>query len=583
MTMIHADSKLRVIVPALVAIQVVLFYVRVQKSSLFSDDFLNFELYREHGFTLRYLLLSVFGQMAPGFRAVQAFVLEVFGPSYAATATIIGVLSVASTCLLAGIASRLGAAPWAIGAGLLIFIGLPQYAQAQQWWAAAVHTIFSITAILAAGYCLAGSSRWRVAIATVWYAVGLTFTGKVICAPIMFAAIVLFRELQARNDLRASIRTTLMSLLPFAVLSVAYLVAYSLTGPYGATPRPSGGVLTRFVWEHVSSGVIASSLGADGLGLDLPRWIPTAALVALAVVTSWMHPQVTVLWVGALVYAVAAGALIGFNRAGLIPQGGGTPRYCVEEATLLMLAVSVAISIPFATRRTQIAAVIAGLLVLVNVQAHLGSRFLTPYPIDETRSYVRQLRASLRELGNRGDVVVLQGNVPDFVVPAWIKPYDEISRFIPIFNPRIKTGDAASATHELGSDGTLRPRSNASHSAAAGAVQPTTAPVVPFTRATPATISATTPGDGRVTVAWNAPASNGGAAIRGYAVHYAVAPAAGQQPVWKEWGRVNATARSAVVTGLVNGTGYLFRVSAINAAGYGAVQPTTSAVAPRAS
>jgi Fibronectin type III domain/IPT/TIG domain len=85
-------------------------------------------------------------------------------------------------------------------------------------------------------------------------------------------------------------------------------------------------------------------------------------------------------------------------------------------------------------------------------------------------------------------------------------------------------------------------------------------------------------GNASATVSWQAPTSDGGAAISGYTVD-ATHGGAGTT--------VDAAARTAVVTNLRNGVSYTFEVSAYNAAGAGAsyvsnaVTPHAPAVRPK--
>jgi hypothetical protein len=83
-------------------------------------------------------------------------------------------------------------------------------------------------------------------------------------------------------------------------------------------------------------------------------------------------------------------------------------------------------------------------------------------------------------------------------------------------------------------------------------------------------------GNGRVTLRWNAPASNGGSAI----TRYAVQSSTDGGRTWETAAIPASTRTSASVTGLNNGTQYVFRVAAVNAAGTGAYTAPTASVAP---
>jgi hypothetical protein len=105
-----------------------------------------------------------------------------------------------------------------------------------------------------------------------------------------------------------------------------------------------------------------------------------------------------------------------------------------------------------------------------------------------------------------------------------------------------------------------------------GSVTPT-GPVVTLPGAP--TINAPTAGDAQATVAWTAPASNGGSAITGYSVRtFSGTTLVKTTPV--------GTATSTVITGLTNGTAYTFDVAAVNSAGTGAFSARSTAVTPTA-
>jgi serine/threonine-protein kinase len=85
-------------------------------------------------------------------------------------------------------------------------------------------------------------------------------------------------------------------------------------------------------------------------------------------------------------------------------------------------------------------------------------------------------------------------------------------------------------------------------------------------------------GPGSLTLAWTAPASNGGSAITDYAIEYRTSPSG----TWTTFADGTSTATTATITGLAGATAYDVRVSAVNAAGTGTASATATATAPRA-
>jgi titin len=95
----------------------------------------------------------------------------------------------------------------------------------------------------------------------------------------------------------------------------------------------------------------------------------------------------------------------------------------------------------------------------------------------------------------------------------------------------------------------------------AATVNATPNPVVATVPTAPRNFTGT-PGDGRVSLSWTAPASDGGSPVTGYRV----------SKDGENWESVTGT--SYTFTGLTNGTGYVFHVKAVNSVGEGPAAAT---------
>jgi hypothetical protein len=99
-----------------------------------------------------------------------------------------------------------------------------------------------------------------------------------------------------------------------------------------------------------------------------------------------------------------------------------------------------------------------------------------------------------------------------------------------------------------------------------------------FVPAAPTSVTATG-GNAQATVSWTAPAALSILPITDYTVQFS----SNSGTSWTTFTRAASTATSGVVvTGLTNGTAYVFRVAAVNALGTGAYSTASSAVTPAA-
>ena len=138
----------------------------------------------------------------------------------------------------------------------------------------------------------------------------------------------------------------------------------------------------------------------------------------------------------------------------------------------------------------------------------------------------------------------------------------------------VTVGDVLTATVTGLTNGTSYVfRVHAVNSMGAGPNSAASAAVVPATVPGPPTAVSGARGNARVTVKWKAPASTGGSAITGYVVTAYVGSTAKKAVTV---GNVS----TATVTGLTNGTSYVFRVHAVNSMGAGPNSAASAAAVP---
>jgi hypothetical protein len=86
-------------------------------------------------------------------------------------------------------------------------------------------------------------------------------------------------------------------------------------------------------------------------------------------------------------------------------------------------------------------------------------------------------------------------------------------------------------------------------------------------------------GNQTVGLTWVAPAQNGGSAITDYAIQYS----SNSGSTWTTFNHSASTSTAIQVTGLTNGTAYVFRVATVTAVGTGGYSATSASVTPAGS
>jgi len=476
----HAQRRLGVFLLFSAAVlQVVIIYLRTGHSYYFADDFLNFELFREAGFSKSYLLRDVFGQLIPGYRAVQALMFKAFGLNYFPALAIISALTVGSLLLIISIGLRIGASFPLVTAISLPLIFQLQMTDAQLWWSASLVSLPGLFAVVLGLWFLIGRDGRPgddgARAAAVCFGAGLMMFSKVMFSGVIYFGILLFLR-QRGHPVSALFRNAVATVrqLRFVILvAIGWsLVFYLVTGaPSG--PKPPFGVVTEAIWKSISDGTLAAILGLGSHGaLLLGNYqftIAVSLIVFAAVVIATFRVAgacAAILWGCYGLYVVAAMGTIAITRAPHFGSDvGRSLRYNIENTTFLLLILLVAFAFrsspdevrSLGSRRAAIVGLVLAVLVSVNLQFQ-SRKVPDHWDVAAVRSYVDALSRSLAEMRGKENVAISDEPAPDHVVPGWMAPYNQYRLFMTLFpgSPPVVAADRA--TYRITQDGKIVPR-----------------------------------------------------------------------------------------------------------------------------
>jgi hypothetical protein len=449
---------------ALLCLQVAIIFYRTRRCSIFCDDFLNFEIYREMGWGWHYILRDLQGQMAPAFRIVMAVFFKLFGINYKAAVAIMAAASILTTTLIYLTMRRLKCAEWTIFSGLIVFVFLLQYSATQFWWSAATNTLFSTTSIVCAIFCVVGPDGkgplWRNTILTaLWFTVALMFTGGAVCAIIILASIFLYATY--RDTWLRTLRQGILKLIVMAAPILFYVWLAFRFSPTPAGPVPSHNILgiLNFTWYLITDSIVAGMFGLGTHGIALPE--PLALVISfgvLAIIAGWAiyrDPRTWIVWAGAVGYILTSSLLISIERSAVFPGMAFKLRYGVEGTTVLIMAIILSLSKMRFSEIGRSAVLIGAVAIALNLQIQSQKLQIEPGE-DSTRVYVDNLRHSLVMLRTLPNVIILDGISP--AMPLWMEHYRPYSMFLPLFTRKyLITPDKTLATYYIGDDGNVHP------------------------------------------------------------------------------------------------------------------------------
>lgn len=454
-------------------LQVAVVWLRAGHAFYFSDDFLNFEFFRSEGFGKRYLLHDAFGQLIPGYRAVQALMLTAFGLNYFPAFVIICALTVGYLVVVIAIGLRLGAPLPLVVAITLLLICQLHLTNAQVWWSASLCTLPGLLAVVLGLWFLVGRDGEpgdTGTAAAACFGIGLLFFSKVLFAGALYFGTLLFLR-QRGQPIAALCRNALATIwqLRFVIaVGIGWsLVVYRFTNGLGG-PKPPFGMVADTIWKSVSDGTSAALLGlgshgallfgSDALTAALSLLVLAAVVIATFRVAG---ASAAILWASYGAYLVAAMGVIAMTRALVFGSDvGRSLRYNIENANFLLLILLVAFASRSSSRRPLSAAsrwaVAAAIAVPLAINLQIQSaKIPDPWDVATVRRYVDTLSRSVTEISRNKQVVILDEPAPEKIVPAWMAPLNQYRYFLPLFPSAPPVAASDQATHRITPEGEI--------------------------------------------------------------------------------------------------------------------------------
>lgn len=451
-------SSTKLISVAFAVVAAVLCCYRISHTYFIFDDFLNFQMYLERGWSLeRYFYYPVFGQTVPGYRLMQALVFEAFGPNNHATIVLISLMSGVATGLAVAACARLNDDRW-----LLLILGVflafsYQQLDAQLWWASSLHSFPGLIAALVMILLLLARFPHADKYAALALLVGLQFYSKT-----LFAMIIAFGLLMADSSIEAfwpRVRSAVWRVKYTVLIAVLYAILIKAVGaPVGDTHATVASVLL-FLWQAFSDATLAALIGLGAHGATwLGKWTPAPGILLFGLIAGcsiYLNGRRAVFaWLGYAGYFVVSMTVVGTVRSGHFAESGLWPRYSLENIVFLMLTIAAAFRghpIPAGTWRVVTVGAACVAAVVLQIQSRTIYHHVDYVPI---RAFIENLRKSVAQLP--AGSLVAEGVLPEFIMGSWIAPYNQVSLFLPVYS-RLAVVPRERATVEIGADGVVRP------------------------------------------------------------------------------------------------------------------------------
>jgi hypothetical protein len=448
-----AEQSRRYIV-AIILLQSGFLAVLLSRSWFLSDDLENFGLAQDQGLSLAYLRLDVFGHFAPMHRFLDWAVFQ-YAPLNWLAPTVVLIAMLAATSLLLHCIVRV-LAPTQSWPTLLVvlFAFSPAVSATAIWWAAAAH---SVPAMLCVSLAMLAALRYRrtrrwtdASVYGLALAVGLLCYEKVALAPLAIAT--LLWATHERRGLRAMLQLARRCtvLIGTSAVLVGLWAIEIKRGHYNqGVPSPSLETWWQWFTRMITQGPAATAAGVnynayDGTLRGLLLLLAGAAAVAVVIVSVVRFRGAWRAWVFFALAFFPGIFLTAYGRAASFGPGiASDPHYLTEIAPFLVLALAVAFTRPrraltrASVKTTRHRAVLVGLVLVPVVAVSVISAFraVDDFGGASNRVYFDNIQRSADALGvadDPGRYTVLNGDVPDRIVPTAFAPYNTVSEMLPL-------------------------------------------------------------------------------------------------------------------------------------------------------
>lgn len=453
----HASGPRVRLFVALVVAQVALLSLLTREGWFFVDDFLFLAQAREEQFSLDFLRLPLFEHFSPLHRVFDFALIRGFGLNW--TVAHLVLLALAAACIGAFAALALSLFSRQLAFGLTAAYGTSvAFVRNIDWWTAGVHlfllTAFSLLTIL-------GFVRWYERRDGRWMAMSLIAYSLALCsheqAMLVPAYLLLLRMFVLARGCARTLWSERRIWFGYSALTLL-CVANFLTQYYHSRQPPSPVLVAKFLVVSLFEGFLPSLVAIkvpEATLISIPVSVLLGALVAAAAVLVSVRrsPKAWSAWAFFGASFVVAVLPLGIGRIGIDGVNVGRElHYLTAPGFLALLALGAAFDPRFAPKQTPIRPagpvrkilpvampVLVALYLVLLIRA--GSRVHdSQWERVGVQGYFQRFQRDVAQLRSTGvePVIMLPGQVPDAVIPAWLFPFNSYQHALALADPTLK-------------------------------------------------------------------------------------------------------------------------------------------------